>query len=283
MVLFLLLEGIAFSLIVRRNEHQKHVVGDALMNYSAAVQEKRSELNAYFHLREDNDQLMVKNKLLEEEILRMKNLTQSYDALKGKDSVKSAFMSDTTILREDFEFIPCRVIKQSVHKNYNYMTLDKGSKQGVAVDMGVISPEGIAGRVVEVQENYSLAQSALNIDFRLTLKAVKSDGTDATGNVGFFEWRGRSASTAYLTYIPETVPLEVGNSIVTSGSSLLFPPDIRVGVISRLNTDKEGGFYNAEIKLATDFRNLRNVYLIDARHRKDVLKLEENLPIEQDE
>lgn len=278
LLLFLLLEGIAFSLIVSRNDLQRQRFGNGMMVYAVRMQAWRSSVNEFLNLREENRRLAEHNRQLMEQVDLYKKRWQAYQGLATRDSSVRQVLGDTLAHSEEFDFLPCQVIKNTVHKNYNYLILNQGAAEGIGQDMGVISPQGIVGRVIKVNEHYAIVQSALNVDFKLTIKAIPPGSRDSSGSIGFFEWPGRSPRRASMAFVPETAPLERGYEAVTSEESLLFPPGLPVGVISRTGRNTQSGFFDAEIELAADFANLSTVYVIRARHKDSIDSLEYQLP-----
>ncbi|MEZ4826840.1 MAG: rod shape-determining protein MreC [Bacteroidia bacterium] len=276
-ILFLILEGIALYMIVNYNDHQRHQVGDFLMETTASYYERRAAVEYYFELGKENEILKKENIELREKLLQSKNQLAQMEARMGKDSLTHVVMADSLSERNDYSFIPARVIKNSTNKTYNYIVIDKGAVDGVEMDMGVISPEGVVGRVIRVSERYSIALSALNIDFKLSLNTISRDAKNEDMNVGFFEWRGGDPRHAYLTYIPETAKLDTGYTVVTSVNSQIFPPGYLVGTISRLGKQTQDGFYNAQMELAANFNSLTSVYLISSGNKAILDSLEQNL------
>lgn len=276
-ILFLVLEGIAFYCIVRYNDAQRHIMGDSLMDFSASIHASRTSFNGYFSLKEENDSIKEDNKNLRERLAAVEMQIEKYESLVGLDSLEKVKLK-TSAEEKPYSFIPAHIVRNTVHRNYNYLTLDKGSDDGVEKDMGVISPQGVAGRIIRVGKKYSFALSCLNITFRLSLQALDEKGDWVAGTVGVYEWNGGDPRFAYLTSIPETAGLENGYEVVTSEHSLIFPPGYKVGKVQEMGDVPEEGFFNARLKLATDFSKLDNVYLVKSSFKEMVDSLSLNLP-----
>ncbi|MEM7656243.1 MAG: rod shape-determining protein MreC [Bacteroidota bacterium] len=289
LILFLGLELIAFFLIVRINDRQRHLLGDVAMVASARVYNTRNTVGQYFGLVHENEQLQSENIQLRSELVQTERILDSLQQLSG---LQLSMVGGQKLSKdqEDFRLLKANVIKNSTNKIYNYLTLNKGTKDGVGLDMGVVSPLGIVGRVIRVNESYSLVLSALNVDLQLPVKVLDLKGQEVS-NIGFYEWRERDPMRADLTYVPETVDLKEGYSVVTSGYSTIFPPDYQVGTIEipeeyqaapgeKNDTKAQDGFHQAKILLATPFHLLGNVYLIEATHKDSLQNLEINLPKE---
>ena len=184
-------------------------------------------------------------------------------------------MVDTAIIAHEirgsyrFDYVPSRIVHNSVYKQYNYITLDKGRKQGVFRDMGVISDRGLVGIVLESSNNFATVIPVINRDFRLSVK-VKSNNY-----AGILQWEGDSPLFAMLTEIPFHVTLQEGDTILTIGYSSIFPEGIEVGTIESFAIDK-GNFYDIKIRLSTDFQSLFHVNVIRNHRQEEQLNLEAN-------
>jgi rod shape-determining protein MreC len=266
-LLFLVLETVAMLFIVRYNDRQRHAFGDSVLETAAKVQQKRNEFDHYFMLDEENAALMQENIRLRRQVEDLKKRVNVYSGLQMRDSIAWA-KADTLLSQEVFNYMPCRAIRNTTEKNYNYITIDKGSRHGVANGMGLVSPQGIAGMVIRTGQNYSLALSVLNISFKLSAKVKRND------NVGSFEWTGADTRHGYLRYIPLNVELRVGDEVVTSGYSTVFPEGFPIGKISKITPDTQTGAYEAEVQLATNFNALTNIYLVPAAHQPALDSLE---------
>jgi rod shape-determining protein MreC len=166
-----------------------------------------------------------------------------------------------------YYYIPSRVVHNSVYRQYNYLTLDKGKKEGVFGNMGVISDQGLVGIVYESSNNFSTVIPIINRDFRLSVKIKSND------YAGILQWGGESPLYAMLTEIPFHVDISEGDTIVTSGFSAIFPEGIRVGEIESFSLE-QGNFYDIRIRLYNDFQRLYLVNIIKNYRQEEQLNLE---------
>ncbi|MDZ7635545.1 MAG: rod shape-determining protein MreC [Bacteroidales bacterium] len=175
-----------------------------------------------------------------------------------------------TISGINYSYLNARVINNSVNKQKNFITLDKGSRHGVTNGMGVASSGGVVGVVVGVSRNYAVVMSLLNTDFRLSASIARND------YFGSLAWDGINFRHARLSEIPHHVAVTEGDTIVTSGYSAIFPAGIMVGALT--GGQKRGGdFVSLEVLLSVDFKKLTNVYLIGNLTREEKNNLEEEV------
>lgn len=265
--LFCLLEFISIWIVIQFNQRQRHNFGDLLLEYSSVIHRQRRSVTNYFQLIEENEQLSHRIAELQAELEFNQQELRIYKGLLSRDSLPNLYI-DSLTSQENFEFIPCAAIKNTTHKNYNYITLDKGLLDGVQRGMGLVSPNGIAGKVIQVSDHFSLALSALNVSFKLSAKVV------GIGNPGLYEWGIEEAGIAYLNHIPANIELKEGMEVITSGYSTVFPEGYLIGTISKIKQDTQDGTHKAQLSLATNFNNLGNLFLVSAIHKDEVDELD---------
>jgi rod shape-determining protein MreC len=209
-------------------------------------------VTSYLNLREKNKDLFERNGQLEMELLRMKGMLE---AIKADTTVFRSFVSDSTRFFP-YEFTTAKVINNSVTYLSNYITLNKGEKDGVLLDMGVVSESGVVGVVSTVSDYYSVVLPLLNTKFNLSCKVLGSS------HIGSLSWNGRDTRYANLDELPRHVQFQTGDTIITSGYSAIFPEGILVGFVSSFERQRDDNFNSLKIELATDFQRLSNVMLI---------------------
>jgi rod shape-determining protein MreC len=285
-ILLVLLEVVAFMIIVSLNKEHREISQGLFLEMSGSVGELQTSVVGYFNLSTENEKLLARTAILEADIDRLRDsidaLTFGYPRHAGfmllpdsvrKDSILMAkFLTpgvqDSAEAREAFRFIPCRAVNNTVRLNYNYITLDKGRRHGVRTDMGVISPDGIAGHVIGVSENFALALSVLNRKFRLSAEILHNN------NVGTLNWDGGSADLATLDFIPQTSRIKKGDTVVTTGYGKVFPSNYLIGTVEDYNTDEQDGFYHIDVKLATNFNALHHLFLVDFQLHEEMATLD---------
>lgn len=257
-ILFLLLEVIAFVLIFSNNDFQRAMYLNSANRITGSIYSKYSSITDYFHLSAVNRELSEENSRLREELLYYKSLNTTPDTLLLRQFTDSA----------QYSYIPARVINNSVTRQHNYITLDKGARDGVKPDMGIVTPSGVAGVIIHTSESFSTAISLLNLRWNVSAKLKRNN------YFGSLAWDGKEYRFARLNEIPFHVDLIKGDTLVTSGYSSIFPEGMKLGVIEDFK--KEGGdnFYNIQVRLSVDFKSLSYVEIIRNVHKKEIEELE---------
>lgn len=207
---------------------------------------------------------MAKNAQLEKELLDWKN---RYSLVDADSMTLDVFATDSTY-HSQFNFIPAEVINVSFSGANNFLTLDKGTLHGVKADMGVISQTGVVGVVLKASRNASVVIPVINPKFRLSAKLYRSD------NTGSISWNGNNIKIAQLNELPKHQPYEVGDTVVTSFSSI-FPKEIVIGFVTGIGKAKDDKFNTLDLKLATDFHSIQHVLIIEDNFFEEQKELEE--------
>lgn len=257
-VLFLLLEGIALTLLFSHNSYQRskylnssnRITGNIYQTYNSVIQ--------YF-------QLASVNKKLAKENAELRTMLENQSTI--VNAVDSVFASPEEI-DTLYRFIPARIINNSVNHPFNYFTLNKGRDDGVKSDQGVISPDGIVGVVTHVSQSYAVGLSVLNSRWSISAMLQKN------GYFGSLIWRDGDYTLADLTEIPLHVDVAPGDTIVTSGYSSVFPKGILIGTVEDFTRPDGENYYNIKVKLSTDFKALSYVEVIENEDKPEVEELE---------
>lgn len=253
-LVFLILEAVSIYLLVQNNSYQNAAFYNSANTYVGKVLEMRSNITDYFRLVQVNQVLVQENAHLKERIFAAQQL--AHDTLYGRaDSV--LVVPDSTNRPVPYRFISAKVINNSVRRVNNYFTLNIGRKDGITDGLGVVSPQGVAGRVKAVSENYATVTSLLHSQTLISAK-LKRDGT-----FGSIKWdEGDDARTASLHYIPLHVKVFKGDSVITSGYNSLFPEGIMIGKVISVKKEPDKSFFTIKVRLAVDYTNLGIVYVI---------------------
>lgn len=258
--LFLLLEVISLTLIVRFNRYQQSVFFSSANIVSGWVYEVSNGITSYFHLKSVNEDLLDRNMELEQQIANLQN------RLYELDSDTASINSLRLMKSEDYELFKAKVVNNTLINADNYITINKGSLAGIKPDMGVIDRNGIVGIVYKTSPSYSLVISLLNSKSNISCKIAGSD------YFGHLKWNDFDPQYAYLQDLPRHAVFQLGDEIITSGYSTVFPEGILVGTVDDMFNSDDGLSYILKIKLATDFGKLTDVRVI-ARENSDEKKL----------
>ena len=243
-IVFLLLEVISGILLVRNSTYQRAAVISTSNELVGKIYTAYSNVTDYLVLGETNRILSAENARL-----RRADSVSFYDP-----SFRIIRVNDTIGLQQ-YEYISARVVNNSVSRVNNYITLDKGSLQGIQPEMAVMGSNGVVGIVKDVSEHFSTVISLLHSSTKISSKIKKND------YFGSSVWDGENPQIAKLLDIPSHAQVKVGDTIVTSSYSGIFPRDILVGVVSEIGTSGES-FKEIKLKLATDFQKLSYVYVV---------------------
>lgn len=226
---------------------------------SGQVYETYSGVTDYLYLGKINDSLVVENAELRAQLLE-----SQYD-----NRIDSGSVSDSSgKYIQQYKYLTARVIRNSVNQSSNLIYLNKGSLQGISKQMGVINANGIVGQVINVTDHYAVAMSVLSKDFKVSAKFKKND------YFGNLHWTGMQSNIAILEEIPKHVPVVVGDTIVTSGFSELFPRNIMIGTVKKMKAQADKNFLDITIALSTNFGNLSYVYIVNDLKKSELAKLD---------
>ena len=244
--LFAFLEFLAIWMIVANNSPQGAAFFNSSNEWVGNALKKQADVVQYFSLVDDNAALVDENARLKQELLELQVRPDSMPLV-----IDSA-------LEANFELKGARVVANSLRFSQNYLTLYKGSKDGIKPGMGVFNSQGIVGRVKSVSENYAVAFSVLNTNLLISEK-IKS--SDVFGSV---RWDGSNTTEVQLLYVPRHVKANKGDTVISSGFNAVFPEGIMIGKISKVEVNKTDPNYLAlTVKLSTDFSKLTYVYLVE--------------------
>lgn len=258
---FLILEVVSMVLLFQYNSYQ----GSAWFSSANAVTGKLYEWDAnvetFFSLTKVNQELTQRNAYLEQEVQKLS------DSLVCVTKDSSIYHRDQFALLRNYRLIPAKVVANSIDKHGNLMTIDKGSADGIHKDMGVISGTGVVGIVYLVAEHYAIVIPVLNTKSNISCMIQNR------GYFGYLRWKGGVSDLAYLEEVPRHAHFKLGDYVVTSGYSAVFPPGVRVGRILHVFNSADGLSYRVQLRLSTDFARLRDVCVIDDAAMKERLEI----------
>lgn len=258
---FVLLEAISLTLLFSYNNYQSSVWFSSANVAVGRIYDWSSQLEHFFSLTKVNEELTARNIALEEKI---SDLSEKLTAV-TKDS---SYVKDSLLLPvQEMKLIPAKVVSNSIIRPDNLMTINKGSKDGVKKDMGVVCGTGVVGIVYLVSPQYSVVIPLLNTKSNISCKIENRE------YFGYLIWQGGATDIAYLDDIPRHARFKLNENIVTSGYSSIFPPGIKVGKILHVYNSADGVSYRLSVKLSTNFSTLRDVSVVDNTAMKERIEL----------
>ncbi|XZF13148.1 rod shape-determining protein MreC [Chitinophagaceae bacterium MMS25-I14] len=268
LILFLGLEIVCIVLIART----KTLQGNDIMNSANAVNgyfyHKQNDLVYYFGLRQMNDSLQNENMRLRAELAAI----HSRDTLKDHIGGLADSVNDSThIIRyAQYQFRAARVISNSVIAADNYITINRGSADGIEKNMAVVSGNGLVGKVEHVSAHYAVVLSLLSVKQKVSagLKDVRSS---------FISWEGDKPDILMMEGIQQEIKVKIGDSVHTTGFSQYLPAGILIGTVVKKETLKKDNSQRLYVRPATNFRNLQYVYVIGDKMLGERIELEDSV------
>jgi len=250
---FILLEVISFWLVIGNSTFHNAAFFNTSNNIVASIFGLRQGVYQYFNLVNENDNLAKENAFLRDLISRR--------TIEIGEADTSLIPSEDTVIQ--YAYIPAKVINNSTRKINNYITVDKGRKNGLEPGMGAISSFGVVGVIKTVSNNYATLYSLLHGEMQIS---------SLLSRLGVFcttKWDGIDPLYANLLYIPRHVNLQMGDTITTSGYNAIFPEGIPIGRIKSYDIEENETFYDVTLELSSDFQSLSHVYLISNYYRQE--------------
>ena len=217
---FIIYVIISCILLFTSNPYQHHIYLTSAGAMASSIYKGANNVTSYFHLHDINEDLQSQCANLELEVLALRDKIRLYEEKYNIDSTEAP-----EGLR-NYDFILAHVINNSINKPYNYITINKGSKDGIKPEMGIVDQNGVVGIVNLVGENSSRVISLLNPNLRLSCKIKGND------NFGSLVWDQESPTEAVLEELPRHTVFQKGDTVVTSGYSAVFPQGIPIGQIN---------------------------------------------------
>ena len=263
--LFVLLEVISFALLFRFNSYQGSAFFTSANRVAGAVYDAANNVTGYFHLKTINDELVQKNVELELQVERLREaLTEATGDSSGIEQMKQEAL-------QGYDIFKASVINNSITHADNYITINKGTADGVRSEMGVVNGSGGVGIVYLTSSHHSIVIPVLNSKSSISCKIKKSD------YFGFLKWDGGSSEYAYVKDMPRHSLFSLGDTIVTSGHSAVFPSGIPIGTVDDIADSHDGLSYLLRVKLFTDFARLNDVRVIAEKGQEEQLELEKQV------
>ena len=248
-LLFVFLETFCVWLIVQNNDYQRSAFINSSSQFVGSVNETSKNIGDYFRLGSVNEELAAENARLRERLY-----SNNTDA--PIDSLLSAGIDKDTTDRVEYILMTAEVIRNEINLANNFFMINKGARDSIQPEMGVINSFGVVGTIRSVSENFAEGISLLNT--RNSVSALHKP----SGRVGTVQWDGRDPKQAALRYVTPDVQLQQGDSIVTSSYNAVFPKEILIGTVEEVSIDENNTYLQITINLSVDFAKLSYVYVI---------------------
>ena len=245
-LIFLILEVVAFILICTSHEYQQSSVWSSANRMVAGTNNIRTTIVEYFQLRAENEELAAENAKLKAELMQQAN---EMEAAAERDS-------QYVYSHLDWEYIPAKVVGITTNKQHNYLTINKGLRDSIEVDMGVVGADGVVGIVSAVGEKYSLVVPIIHTKISISSRLKNN------GQIGGTAWDGRNCHYVNLTEIARHIDVNQGDTVVTSGLTEVFPEGVMVGEVYETSLGQGDNYHQTVVKLSTDYKSLRYVQVL---------------------
>jgi len=238
--LFFLLEMIGFALLATNNNYQRSKIHTTTVAVSGAVYRTQDSYLKYIGLLDENERLQRENAQLRQKLFEQSLTIDNPDIP----------------MSYNYEVIAARAINSTYSEGNNFMIIDKGSKDGVEREMGVVGPFGAIGIVTYVSRNYAAIMPLIHSQSQISCRLKQSE------YFGICRWDGLDDRYIDLEDIPNHVSVVQGDTVITRGSSGIFPPWVVIGFAESSEKDESSGFQRIRVRLATNFRKVNSVYVI---------------------
>ncbi len=258
-LLFLLLFGVSLFLTIQSHSYHKSKFIHSANYLTGGVYKQVNGVKQYFNLKEENNALLEENRQLKMLLYNIEIDTTNYSTL------------DSTYLGDLYKFRTADVYKNSYSLTKNYLTIDKGKKDSIKVDFGVVTSKGIVGIIENTSRNYASVLSVLNTKSRINAQLKKSN------HIGSLTWDAKSYEFVQLVDVSKFAKVKVGDTIITGGQSTIFPQGILIGSIDSFYIDAGGDTYTINVRLFNDMTNIGHVYVIENLNAAEVKSLEHKI------
>lgn len=273
-IIFVLLEVGSLLLVVNNNHFQHSVFLTSCNNISATIYDYNHSIIDYFSLKQTNEELSAENAILKNQVLKAENLLQAI----AQDSLQRT--TYTLDPEREYTCFAAKVINNSTNKLLNYMTLNRGYKDGIRREMTVISARGVVGIVKAVSQNFAVVMPLLNSNTKISCKLkgknkILADSVGVVKDIGSLVWDGYDSRFANMIQVPRHVKIKEGDRIVTSGYSDFFPEGILVGYVEDFEKAGDDNYYDIKVRLAVNFKTVSYVQVLDYKNRRQQKSIEQ--------
>ncbi len=270
---FAALEIGALLLVVNYNSFQRSAFLSSSNAVSGTVYDWNQSVIDYFSLHRVNEELAEENNRLQNRLLQLDGKVSGLQA----DSLHLPTIRFTSEPEKEFACYSAKVINNSTNKQYNYITLNCGERDGIKPEMTVVNAQGAIGVVKTVSRHFSVVMPILNLKSQTSckIKGRNQDGEGLIKDIGSLVWDGENPYYADMLQVPRHVNIQKGDTVITSGYSDFFPEGILVGTVENFEKADDDNYYNIQVRLAVDFSTISYVSVFDYKYKKEQQVLEE--------
>ncbi|MEA5458007.1 rod shape-determining protein MreC [Arcicella sp. LKC2W] len=259
-ILFAILEVLSLWFFYSYNNYPNAIFFNTTNYYAAKALETSNSITEYSNLRDVNKDLATENSRLNQLVskLQAQQLDKSIINYKADSAVASRF-----------KFVVAKVQNLTTTQFNNYITIDKGSADGLAPGMGVISSTGVVGKIKSCSEHISIVISILHSEYSVSAKLKRNN------EIGSVKWDGVNPDIVEMTEVSRYKAVKIKDTVVTSDFNYVFPPNITIGYVKKVGVKADQTFHDIEVQLATNFHTLAYVYVINNKLMNEQKTLEE--------
>jgi len=248
-IVFISLSFLSLALFFHQAYHRAAVAWT-----TASIYRCINEIKSYPRLKKENAALLQEVAALQAQLLEAKIPEDTLSAIQ----------------QGPYALLPAQVVNNAIVGTKNYLTINKGALHGIAPGMGVVSSQGIVGKVKAVSDHFATIISLLHTSMQVSAKIAPADV------LGTVQWTGKDPTLACMRYVPRHVVVAPGDAVVTSGYNHTFFADASIGHITQVKLRKEAPFYDIELRFSTNFSTLRHVYVVQYTLKQEKETLEQH-------
>ena len=265
-LLFILLESIALWQYATSSPYTEAKILSRTTAVGGYISKKITNIDHFFSLSGENNMLTHRVAELEQTLERERELLADYTEESWQRK-----MADEGDLH--YRYYPARVASMTISHLRNYIILDKGERDGIKKNMGVITPDkNLVGYIIEVSERYCVAMPVLNTEFTM------GGSLQMTNYTCSLRWSGESPYHVDILDVSTYAQPEVGMAV--EAWSERMPKGVIVGHIESFEHNAAKTAYSARLKLAVDMSALDNVLIVENTHYGEIESLMDNLDIQ---
>ena len=265
-LLFIIIEAIALNYYAHSTFYTQAKILSRANSVVGGLQRSVFSVKHFFTLRSENEMLAARVAELERNLAsyREREANSATDTL-SMAQIDSAFVDQLA----QYSYTPARIISNTINRNRNYITLNRGRQHGITEDMAVISPNGsMVGYIVGCSDRYSVAISILNEKFTTSGKIIGDE------HFGSITWNGRSPHKVEMSELTKYAEFEVGAPVVSSGLSHIFPEGVKIGYVESFSENENQTSFDVVVRLAADMTKVSNVLVISNNGYIEATELE---------